>query len=198
MSYYKEDMMLQDVTAQVARRNWWMLALRGVLAIIFGLVALFDPGIALFALIVVFAVYAIVDGIFAVIVAIGERGVLPRWGWLLAEGILGILAGIFAFAYPGATALIFLYIIAFWAVFTGITEIVAVFTMRGSAAQEWALAIAGIISVLFGIVLFLFPGSGILSILWLVGIYAIIFGALFVVRAFQLRSGSSSRTAPIG
>jgi uncharacterized membrane protein HdeD (DUF308 family) len=186
--------MLENIGVQVIRRNWWMLALRGVLAIIFGLIALFDPRIALLAFVYVFAAYALIDGIVAVVVAIQERGSLNRWGWVLFEGIISILAGIVAFVYPGLTALVLLYIIAFWAIVTGIMEIVAAFAIRGFAAREWALGLAGIVSIIFGIVLFVFPGAGLLSILWLVGIYAIIFGILFIVRAFQLRLWASSVT----
>ncbi len=174
-----------------------MLAIRGVLAIIFGLIALFAPGIALLAFIAVFAAYAIIDGVVAAVVAIRERGYLKRWGWLLFEGILSILAGIFAFAYPGKTALILLFIVAAWAVLTGIVEIVAAITFREYLSQEWALVLAGILSIVFGLILFAFPGAGLLSILWLVGIYSICFGVLFIVRAFQFRSWSSPmRTQP--
>ena len=175
--------MLENVAVQAVRRNWWLLALRGVFAIIFGLIALFAPGIALLAFIIVFAVYAIIDGIAAVVIAIQERGSLSRWGWVLFEGIIGILAGIVAFVYPGLTALVLLYIIAFWAIVTGILEIVAAFVIRGFAAREWALGLASILSILFGILLIIRPGAGILAILWLVGIYSIIFGILFIVRA---------------
>src|ERR1700720_3422858 len=100
--------MLQNSGAQVALRNWWMLALRGGLAILFGLVALVFPGIALLAFIYVFAAYAIIDGIVAVIISIRERRALSRWGWVLVEGILGIVAGILALVYPGFTALVLL------------------------------------------------------------------------------------------
>ncbi len=187
--------MLQNMGAQVVSQNWWMLALRGVLAIIFGLVALFFPGIALLAFIAVFAVYAIIDGIVAVGVAIRERATASRWWWVLIEGILSILAGIFAIFYPGETALILLYIVAAWAILTGITEIVTAITLREYLAHEWALIIAGAISIVFGIILFIRPGAGLLSILWLVGIYSIIFGVLFIVRAFQFRSWASSAAA---
>jgi uncharacterized membrane protein HdeD (DUF308 family) len=185
--------MLQNVGAQVVLQNWWMLALRGGLAIIFGLIALFFPGIALLAFIAVFAAYAIIDGIVAVVVAIRERGSLSRWGWVLVEGILSIFAGIFALFYPRETALILLYIVAAWAILTGIMEIVSAVTLREYLSQEWALIIAGVLSIVFGIILFARPGVGLLSILWLVGVYSIIFGVLFIVRAFQLRSWASSR-----
>ena len=186
--------MLGNIGAQAIRRNWWMLALRGVLAIIFGLIALFAPRIALLAFVYVFGIYALIDGIMAVYIAIRERGSLSRWAWVLFEGLLGIIAGIVAFAYPGLTALVLLYIVAIWAVVTGIMEIVTAIAIRGFVAREWTLGLAGILSILFGIVLFIFPGAGVLSILWLVGIYGIVFGVLFIVRAFQMRSWASSVT----
>lgn len=186
--------MLGNIGVQAIGRNWWMLALRGVLAIIFGLIALFTPGIALLAFIFVFAAYALIDGLMAVYVAIRERDSLNRWGWVLFEGILGIIIGIVALVHPGFTALVLLYVVAIWAVVTGIMELVAAFTLRGLAAREWALGLAGVISILFGVVLFIFPGTGLLSILWLVGVYGIVFGVLFIVRAFQMRSWASSAT----
>jgi uncharacterized membrane protein HdeD (DUF308 family) len=189
-------MMFQTTAAQVVLQNWWMLALRGVLAIIFGLVALFFPGIALLAFIYVFAAYAIIDGIVAIIVSIGERGSLRRWGWVLVEGILSVIAGIVAAVYPGLTAMVLLYIVAAWAIVTGITEIVAAFRIREHASREWLLGLAGLLSIVFGIILFIRPGAGLLALLWLVGIYAIIFGVLFIVRAFQLRSWASSVAVP--
>jgi len=187
--------LIENVGVHVIQRNWWMVALRGLLAIIFGLIALFFPGIALLAFIFVFAAYAIIDGIVAVIVAVRERGFLSRWGWVLFEGILSILAGILAFAFPGITALVLLYIVAAWAIVTGILEIVAAFVLREYVSREWLLALAGILSVVFGIILFVRPGAGLLAILWLVGIYSIIFGILFIIRAFQLRSWASSVTS---
>ena len=187
--------MLGNMAVQAIRRNWWMLVVRGVLAIIFGLIVLLVPRIALLALVYVFAAYALIDGLMAVYIAIRERGSLSRWGRVLFEGILGIIIGIVAFIHPGFTALVLLYVVAIWAVVTGIMEIATAFAIRGFAAREWALGLAGVLSIIFGIVLFIFPGAGILSILWLVGIYAIIFGILFIVRAFQLRSWAS-RVAP--
>lgn len=183
--------MVQMMGAQVIRRNWWMLALRGVLAIIFGLIAIVFPGIALLAFIYVFATYAIIDGIVAIIVAIGERVSLRRWGWVLFEGVLSIIAGLIAFVFPGITALVLLYIVAAWAIVTGMMEIFTAYAIRPFVSREWPLALAGILSVVFGILLIIYPGAGLLSLLWLVGIYAILFGILFIIRAFQLRSWAS-------
>ena len=136
--------MIENVGAQVILRNWWMVASQRVARHHFGLIALFFPGIALLAFIFVFAAYAIIDGIVAVIVAVRERGFLGRWGWVLFEGILSILAGILAFAFPGITALVLLYIVAAWAIVTGILEIVAAFVLREYVSREWLLALAGI------------------------------------------------------
>ena len=134
------------------------------------------------ALIIVFGAYAFLDGILAVVVAIQERRVLPHWGWLLVEGIAGIVLGIIAFVWPFRTALILLFIVAAWAIVTGALEIAAALAVR-----SWLIALAGILSVAFGILLFAHPGAGLLSILWLVGIYALIFGVILIVHAFQLR-----------
>lgn len=178
---------------QTVQRSWWALLLRGILAIIFGIIALVSPGIALLALIFVFGAYALMDGILAVVVAIQERNVLPRWGWLLVEGIAGIILGIVAFVFPGETALILLFIVAAWAIITGVMEIGAAFAIR-----NWLLGAAGVLSVLFGILLFTHPGAGLLSLLWLVGVYALIFGFMLIIHAFQVRSGSTSAYRRVG
>ena len=137
----------------------------------------------------------LIDGGVAVVTAIQERELLYRWGWVLFEGILSMLVGIIAFANPAVTALVLLYLIAAWAIVTGVMEIAAAFAIREFVSREWVLALAGIVSIAFGIILFLHPGAGILSILWLVGIYGIVFGILFIVRAFQLRSWAASVTS---
>jgi uncharacterized membrane protein HdeD (DUF308 family) len=141
---------MQNIAAPIVQRNWWILALRGLLAIIFGLIALVAPRIALLAFIYVFAAYALVDGGIAVITAIQERELLYRWGWVLFEGILSILVGIIAFANPALTALVLLYLIAAWAIVTGIMEIVAAFAIRELVSREWVLALAGVVSVASG------------------------------------------------
>lgn len=179
--------------AVTTQHNWWLMLLRGIFAIIFGLIALLVPGIALLAIIYVFAAYALIDGILAVVVAITERRFLPRWGWLLVEGVAGIIVGILAFVWPGETALILLYFVAAWAIVTGIMEIAAAFTVG-----SWLAGLAGVLSIVFGIILFVHPGAGLLSILWLVGIYAIVFGIVLIVHAFQLHSQPSSPLNRLG
>ncbi len=173
---------------QLHSRYWWVLALRGLAAVLFGLIALIFPGIALLALVYIFAAYALIDGITAVFVSLQERGIASHWVALLVEGIVSVIIGVIAFVWPGITALVLLYLVATWAIITGIMEISAAFMRRIPVAQEWALGLAGVLSIIFGIILFVRPGAGLLTILWLVGIYAIVFGVLLIVRAFQFRS----------
>jgi uncharacterized membrane protein HdeD (DUF308 family) len=117
---------------------------------------------------------------------------LSRWAWVLFEGILGIIVGIVAFVSPGLIALVLLYVVASWAIVTGIMQVLAALAIRGFAVREWALGLAGLASIVFGIFLFIRPAAGVLTLLWLIGIYGIIFGLLFLVRAFQWRSWASS------
>ena len=168
--------------------HWWALAIRGGIAILFGLAALLRPDIALEALILLFGAYALVDGVFAIVgVFGGTRGGTPRW-LLLIEGIAGVLAGLIAFVLPGLTAVVFLYLIAAWAVITGISEIATAIRLRQEIRGEWALIIGGALSVLFGVSLAVIgPVAGLLSLIWLIGIYAVAFGILMLVTAFQVR-----------
>jgi uncharacterized membrane protein HdeD (DUF308 family) len=171
----------------LAHRSRWALIVRGILSIILGLIAIFFPGIALLAFIYVFAAYALIDGIMAVIWAIQERVVAPYWIALLLEGLVSIVIGILAFFWPTETAIVLLFLVAAWAIITGILEIVTAFIAFGGIGHEWLLALAGAVSILFGIALFTHPLAGLLALLWLLGIYAIIFGILFIVRALQPR-----------
>jgi uncharacterized membrane protein HdeD (DUF308 family) len=181
---------------RISRHSWWMLLVRGILALLFGVIALAFPRLTVVVLVALFGAYALVDGIFAVVVSFQERQVTKRWWVLLIEGIVGILVGLLVFILPTlATALALLYVIAAWAIITGIFEIGAGFMLGASIGRGWLIAIAGIVSVLFGIVLIVAPGAGILSLIWLVAVYAIVFGVLLIVRAFQFRSTGSSAPA---
>jgi uncharacterized membrane protein HdeD (DUF308 family) len=167
--------------------HWWALALRGAIAILFGLAALLRPGIALQALILLFGAYVLVDGVFSVVgVFGGTRGGTPRW-LLLVEGVASILAGLIAFVFPILTAVFLLYLIAAWAIVTGIAEIATAIRLRQEIRGEWALILGGIISVLFGLILAVLPAVGILSLIWLVGAYAVAFGVLLLITALQVR-----------
>jgi uncharacterized membrane protein HdeD (DUF308 family) len=168
--------------------KWWALVLEGIAAVAFGLLALSRPGITLGALIVLFAAYAFADGIFAIAAAINRTDLSGHWGAKLLRGILSIIAGIVAMTYPGMTALALLFLIAGWAVVTGIVEISAAIRLRKVISGEWLLITGGVLSILFGLALAGYPGAGILTVVWLIGAYAIIFGALQIGLGFQLRA----------
>ena len=184
----EEACMTQPQALPSETGHWWALAIRGVIAIIFGLAALLRPGIALEALILLFGAYALVDGVFAIVgVFGGTRGSTPRW-LLLIEGIAGILAGLIAFVLPGLTAVLLLYLIAAWAVITGISEIATAIRLRQEIRGEWALIVGGALSILFGVILAVIgPVAGLLSLIWLIGVYAVAFGILMLITAFQVR-----------
>ena len=165
--------------------NWWALLLRGIAAVLFGLVALFWPGITLYVLIIFFGAYALVDGIFAIVA--GVRGVGGRRWLLLAVGVLGVLAGLIAFFYPNITALVLLYVIAFWAILTGILEVVMAISLRSEIENEWLMGLSGVLSVVFGVLLAALPRVGLLSLVWLIRIYALIFGVALIVLSLRLR-----------
>ena len=168
-------------------QNWWALALRGVAAILFGLAAFVWPGITLVVLVALFGAYVLVDGIFALIAAVrSDEHAMASWA-LLIEGALGIIAGILTFVWPGITALVLLMIIAFWAILTGILELVAALRLRREISNEWLLALSGISSVVFGIILVARPGLGALAVTWIIGVYAVAFGVLMLALAFRLR-----------
>ncbi|WP_420831013.1 HdeD family acid-resistance protein [Nodularia sphaerocarpa] len=174
-------------------RNWWTVALRGAIAIIFGLAALFWPDITLTALVLIFAAFVLVSGVLLAAAAFRD-GLTHTHGWLmLLEGAIGIAIGIMAFIWPGITALVLLYLIAAWAIVTGVLEIIAAIQVRKEIENEWLLAIAGIASVLFGLLLILWPIAGALAILWIIAAYAIIFGILLLILAFRLRTWATER-----
>jgi uncharacterized membrane protein HdeD (DUF308 family) len=167
--------------------KWWLFALRGLLAVIFGILAFVWPGLTLQALVLLFGAYALVDGIFAVTAGIVSIGSFRRWWAVLLEGMAGIIVGLTAFFWPNITGLVFLYFIAAWAVVTGVFEIVAAIQLRSVISGEWRMVLSGILSILFGVLLFVFPGAGALSLVWLIGFYAIVFGITLIVFAFRLR-----------
>lgn len=168
-------------------RNWWALALRGVFAILFGLMAIVWPGLTLAALILLFGAYALVDGVFAVVHGFSSYGERERWWVTVLEGIAGIIIGIVTFLWPDLTALTLLTIIGVWAIFTGVMEIMGAIQLRQVIEGEWLYILSGIASVVFGLLVILFPGAGALSLTWLIGLYALVFGVMFIILAFRLR-----------
>jgi len=176
-------------------RNWGWIALRGLAAVVFGLLTLFDPRISLTALVLLWGAYAFVDGIFAIVSAVRDRRQEPHWVSLLVTGIAGVVAGLLTFFVPGITALVLLYFIAAWALITGIAEIVAAVRLRKVITGEWMLALAGLLSAIFGVFLFAFPGAGALTVVLWIGAYALVSGIVLLVLAFRLRAGGVARSA---
>lgn len=171
--------------------KWWVVALRGVLAILFGIVALVFPGVTILSLTLVFGAYVLVDGVFAIFAAIGYGG--REAVWYVLEGILGIAVGVATFFYPGITAQALVYLIGFWAILTGVFEVVAGFELPVS--RDWLLALAGVLSIIFGVLVFFNPGSGAVAVVWIIGIYALVFGVTMLVFGIRLHGLSGKLTA---
>jgi uncharacterized membrane protein HdeD (DUF308 family) len=169
-------------------RNWWMLALRGVAAIIFGVLAFVWPGATIAALVMLFGAFATVDGVLAIAAALSNVvGQQRRWSILL-QGVVGLVIGIATFVWPNVTALTLLYLIAAWAITTGILEIVVAIELRRELSNEWLLVLSGIVSIVFGMLVIAFPGAGALSVLWMIAAYAEVVGVLLLVLSFRIRA----------
>jgi uncharacterized membrane protein HdeD (DUF308 family) len=168
-------------------RHWWVLLIRGIAAIVFGILAFLNPADALAALVLLWGAYALVDGVFAVIAGIRGRESNRNWWVTVLEGVVGVIAGIAAFLFPALVAGALLYVIAAWAIITGVLEIMTAIQLRKEIEGEIWLGLSGLASIVFGILLVVFPGAGILTLLWLVAAYAIIFGVVMIILAFRLR-----------
>ncbi|PZT98327.1 MAG: hypothetical protein DI624_07885 [Brevundimonas sp.] len=167
---------------------WWAVLIRGVAAVIFGVLVFAWPGISLLSLIIVYGAYAVVDGVFALVSAFQSKG-SGVWSLVLV-GIVSVAAGLIALVWPGVTALILVLIIGWAAVFRGVFEIVAAIRLRKRLPNEWLLILAGVISILFGAVLIAAPGPGALALLWLIATWAVIFGVALIVLAFRLKKAA--------
>ncbi len=172
--------------------NWWALALRGLAALVLGVVAITLPGPTLAAIVLVFAIYAIVDGVLAIIAAVRGIRRKERWVPMLIEGILGIAAGVIAVVWPAIGALALTLLVAAWALMTGVLEIVAAVRLRKVIKGEWLLLIAGILSVVLALFLAVFPGAGILTLVWWLGAYAIAYGIITLALGFRVRSWTTA------
>jgi len=177
-------------------RYWWAVALRGVAAVLFGLIALNWPDVTLLVLVVAFGAYALVDGVIALGTAIfGGRGATARRGWLIVEGIAGILIGILTFVWPSVTTLVLLWLIAAWALVTGVLEIIAAVRLRREIEGEWLLVLSGAFSVLFGILLVVWPAAGALTMVYIIGGFAVAYGIVLIVLSLRLRRLRRESTA---
>jgi uncharacterized membrane protein HdeD (DUF308 family) len=170
--------------------HWWVVLLRGVLAILFGVLAYSWPGLTALILVTIWGAYALIDGIVGVV-----AGIRGKWGSLVVIGLIGIAAGIVAFLWPGLTAITLLWVIAFWAIVAGVLQIAAAIRLRKEVQGEWLWILSGILTVALGVLFFLYPGAGILSVTWLVAALAIVWGILLVMLSFKLKGMKGKLTA---
>lgn len=168
-------------------RNWWTLALRGLVAVVFGILAFAWPGMTLLTLVFLFGAYALADGVLALVNAYRAPKGYPRFGRLILHGLFSLAAGILAFVWPGITALALLLLIAAWAIVTGVLEITTAVELRKVIAHEWLMVLGGVLSVLFGLVLLVRPAVGALALIWWIGSFAIVFGIVLMTLAFRVR-----------
>jgi uncharacterized membrane protein HdeD (DUF308 family) len=173
--------------ADLLTHNWWLLALRGLAAVAFGVLAFVWPGITLLTLLFLFGAFALLNGVLAFVAALRAPKGYPRFGSLILEGILSVAAGAIALFVPGITALALLILIASWAIVSGFFEIVAAIRLRKVIRHEWTLALAGLASIAFGVIMIVQPAVGALALVWWIGAFMFAFGILLIALAFRLR-----------
>jgi len=177
-------------------RYWWAVALRGVVAVAFRIVAVIWPDVTLSVLVLLFGAYALVDGVISLATALFGGGLGGRRrGWLVLEGVVGIVAGLITFAWPDITTVALLWLIAAWAIGTGVLELMAAARLRRELTNEWLLVLGGVLSVAFGLFLVVRPTEGALAVVWVIGLYAIVFGAALMALARRLRRHRRSLAA---
>jgi uncharacterized membrane protein HdeD (DUF308 family) len=179
---------------ELLARNWWLLLLRGVAAILFGVLALIWPGVTLVALIALYAAYALVDGGLALVAAFRGGARVSR-GWLVLMGLFGIAAGVITIILPGLTALVLVLVIGAWNLARGVVEIIVAIRLRKEIDNEWLLIASGLLSVIFGAALIARPEAGALALVWVIGSFAVVFGVLIVALSIRLRGRSASARA---
>ncbi|MEE7503210.1 HdeD family acid-resistance protein [Methylobacterium mesophilicum] len=188
-----------DAMSAALARNWWLVALRGVIAILFGAVAFIAPGAFVLSLVLFFAAYMLADGVFAVVGAVRAAQRHERWGFLLIEGLVDIVVGVAAVLVPAAAVWAFVLLLAVWALVTGGLMIAAAFRLHLHYGRWW-LVLGGVVSILFGLALLINPGMSALVLTWWIGSYTFAFGILLLILAFKLRSqhGAVGPGAPLG
>jgi uncharacterized membrane protein HdeD (DUF308 family) len=181
-----------DALSEILAESWWAVGLRGILGIVFGLICLFATDIALLSLVLLFSAYMLVDGMLAIVAGIRAARNGERWGLLILEGVVNIAAGAVAFLWPAVTLVVLIWIIAIWAIISGALMLGAAFTLHLDHGRWW-LALGGICSLIFGILLVVAPLVGAFVLTWWLGAYAVIFGVVLLVLAFQLHSRREAR-----
>lgn len=166
-------------------QNRWLFALRGVLAILFGILAFIWPGSSAVALVFLFGAYAVLDGILTIAASVRNRVNNDRWWMGLLEGIVDIAAGVIAFVFPTLAAITLVFVIAIWAIITGLLEIATAIRLRREIDNEWSLGLAGVVSILLGVIMVINPGAGLIGLVWAIALYAVLFGIFMLVLAIR-------------
>jgi uncharacterized membrane protein HdeD (DUF308 family) len=183
--------------AQLLAQKWWAFAIRGVLGIIFGLIAFLQPGVTMLSLVMVFSAYAFVDGIFAIVASVRAARQHGKWGFLVLEGIVNIVAAVLTFLWPGITVLSFVFLVGTWAILSGGLMLSAALRLSGDHGRWW-FVLGGLASVIYGVLLIGAPFIGALVLTWWLGAYAMVFGFALIAVAIELRArrGEQPRSAP--
>lgn len=171
------------------QRSWWALLLRGLAAIAFGLLTWLQPAASAAALLLVFGIYVLVDGVLGVYTAIRSRGASRYWWVVLLWGLTGVVVGVLTVLNPVVTAWVLTIYVGAWALITGLMQIIAAVRLRKEIQGEWVLVLSGLVSVLFGGLVLAQPGAGMMAMLWLLATYAVVFGLLMVILAFKVKKG---------
>jgi uncharacterized membrane protein HdeD (DUF308 family) len=182
----------------VLAQNWWAVLIRGLLALAFGVLAWLWPGMTLMVMVLLFGAYLFSDGILAIASSARAARQHERWWPVALEGVLGVIAGLAVLFMPRAGAVALLVLVAAWALSTGVLEIVAAFRLRQHMKGEWMLALSGLLSLAFGVLLLVRPAAGLLALAWLVAVYAIAFGAVMIGLSLRLKRRLDERRVPIG
>ncbi|SDD15242.1 HdeD family acid-resistance protein [Rhodococcus tukisamuensis] len=180
-----------DAILRIGKDVWWSVVLRGVIAVVFGIVAIAWPAVTVHALVFVVGIYWIIDGLVTAARAIAARSVSPGWVWWLVAALVSVAAGIAVLVWPEITALVFVYLVGFWAILIGVLEVLGAFQVRAAGGAHWGwLLLIGVLAVVFGLVLVIFPGDGIIGLIKLIGVFAIIEGVLLLIAAWQVRAAA--------
>lgn len=189
---YPPGSVLMRPTLDALARNWWLILLRGIAAVLFGLLTFIWPGLTLVTLVLLYGAFSLVDGIFSLIAAVKGGAPMPRW-WLALVGLLGIGVGVITLLWPQITGAVLLLFIAGWAIASGILQIIGAINLRKEIDGEWLLIASGVLSVLFGILVIMYPGAGALSLALVIGAFAVAYGVLLIGFALRLKKHAEVR-----
>jgi uncharacterized membrane protein HdeD (DUF308 family) len=178
---------MEVTTRQISRAYWWLIIVRAIIALLFGILTFISVEFVLLFLVYLFGAYVLLDGILAIIVSLQERRSSSGWWVVFLLGIVGIVVGVLSFIHPGNVALLIFYLVGIWLIISGFLGIISAFPLR-AAGNEGLLMFLGFISIIVGIIFVIHPTSSILTIVWLLGAFALVYGIIQIVRAIQLRS----------